>query len=347
MRGLSMVILAALAPSGMAASAPERIDLDALRLDEVQIVGTHNSYHQAPDAAMLDHLRTSGFSDGPYWTGPRLARAIDYSREPLSAQLDRGIRALELDVHDDPDGALLPAHPEPGFKTLHKASYDPRSSCPIFADCLKQLAGWSSAHPGHVPIVLMIEVKDGGRGRGASCAGLCDEGWKRLKLALRGAFGASLLLPRDVGKNWPTVREARGKVMVMLLDAETHARSYRAETERDGDDIIFTAVRPAKRMPLRANAHDRIAILPNPEDPRIADARRAGMLVYTRADADTEEARRNDGRRRDTAFASGATFISTDFPGPDARFSDYSVGFGGDDFVRCNPIARDRCAGKR
>jgi hypothetical protein len=348
MRGPSMVILAALVHAATPASASERTDLDGLRLDEVQIVGTHNSYHQAPDAVMLERLRNAEISDGPYWTGPRLARAIDYSREPLPVQLDRGIRALELDVHDDPDGILLAARPEPGFKTLHKARYDPRSSCPVFADCLAQVAGWSLANPGHVPIVLMIEVKDGGRGGGASCAGLCAEGWKRLKQALRDAFGRSLLTPGEIGGAWPTLGETRGKVIVMLLDAETHARSYRAETGRDGDDIVFTAVRPAKRAPLRANAHDRIAILPNPDDPRIADARRAGMLVYTRADADTEEARRNDGRRRDAAFASGATFISTDFPEPDPRFSDYAVRFGGEGFVRCNPnTARDRCAGKR
>jgi len=348
MRGLSKLIPAVLLTAGSPA-LPEPGALDDLRLDEVQIVGTHNSYHQAPDTAMLDRLRGSEISDGPYWTGPRLARAIDYSRAPLADQLDQGIRALELDVHDDPDG-ILPAGRmgTPGFKTLHKARYDPASSCPLFADCLKQVADWSTANPDHVPIILMVEVKDGGKGRGDDCAGLCGEGWVRLKGALRDAFGAALLTPGEIGGTWPMLRDVRGRIMVMLLDEESHARSYRIQAERDGDDIVFTAVRPAKRMPLRANRHDRIAILPNPHDPRIADARRAGMLVYTRADADTEEARRNDGSRRDAAFASGATFISTDFPSPDPRFSGYSVRFADDAFIRCNPVtARNRCAPSR
>jgi hypothetical protein len=339
---------------------------DMLRLDEVQIIGTHNSYHQRPDAILLEYLRTSGFSEGGYWTGARLARAIDYGREPLDQQLDRGIRALELDVHDDPEGTLF-QHPPlldtlarngkspdrpwdplskmrtPGFKVLHKQTYDPRSNCPLLADCLAQVADWSKSHAGHLPIILMIEVKEGAPARKLGCVGLCADGWRRLKRQLADAFGTRLLRPGDVGVTWPTLGALRGKVMVMLLDEEDHAQSYRAETDRDGNDLIFTAARPAKHAPLRAGPHDRIAILPDPRDPRISEARRAGLLVYTRADADTEEARRNDSSRREAAFDSGAAFVSTDFPSPDPRFSNYSVRFGAG-FVRCNPVtARGRC----
>jgi len=50
-----------------------------------------------------------------------------------------------------------------------------------------------------------------------------------------------------------------------------------------------------------------------------------GFLVRTRADADTTEARQNNTTRREKAFASGAQYISTDFPEPLAAFSDYCV----------------------
>ncbi|MEG3145962.1 Ca2+-dependent phosphoinositide-specific phospholipase C [Sphingomonas sp. RT2P30] len=339
---------------------------DLLRLDEVQMIGTHNSYHLRPDAILLEYLRHSGFTEGGYWTGPRLADAIDYAREPLGQQLDLGIMALELDVHDDPAGTLFARPPlldalvrggkvadapwdpagkmrTPGFKVLHKPTYDPRSSCPLLADCLAEIAGWSKAHPDHLPIILMIEVKEDAPARDRNCVGLCADGWTRLKRQLRDAIGSALLLPGDVGTAWPTLGALRGKVMVMLLDDEDHARSYRAATDRDGDDVIFTAARPAKRAPLRVGAHDRIAILPDPRDPRIADARRAGLLVYTRADADTEKARHADPRRREAAFASGATFVSTDFPSVDPRFPGYAVHFD-HGFARCNPVtARRRC----
>ena len=52
---------------------------------------------------------------------------------------------------------------------------------------------------------------------------------------------------------------------------------------------------------------------------------RAGFLVRTRADADTLEARRNDPTRRDKALASGAQFVSTDYPEPRLDFSTYEV----------------------
>ena len=51
----------------------------------------------------------------------------------------------------------------------------------------------------------------------------------------------------------------------------------------------------------------------------------AGYMVRTRADAETLEARTNDTARRDRAFASGAQLISTDYPQPNPKFSNYHV----------------------
>ena len=70
---------------------------------------------------------------------------------------------------------------------------------------------------------------------------------------------------------------------------------------------------------------------------RIQRLVKAGYLVRSRADADTREARANDTRRRDQAFASGAQAISTDYYLPATHFgNDYQVAIEGN--VRCNPI---------
>jgi hypothetical protein len=66
---------------------------------------------------------------------------------------------------------------------------------------------------------------------------------------------------------------------------------------------------------------------------------KAGFLVRTRSDADTVEGRKNDVTRREKAFASGAQFISTDFPEPRADFSVYQVRLPGDRVARPNPIS--------
>ena len=68
---------------------------------------------------------------------------------------------------------------------------------------------------------------------------------------------------------------------------------------------------------------------------------RRGFLVRTRADIGTRESRANDPRRRDKAFASGAQFISTDYPESNPRFSDYRVRFERGIVVRTNPLNGD------
>lgn len=98
-----------------------------VRLNELQVLGSHNSYHLRPEQAVLDGVSA---------INPALAAEIDYEHLPLTAQLeDHGIRQLELDVYADPDGGRFaerpaleivglptasgePALDEPGFKVL-------------------------------------------------------------------------------------------------------------------------------------------------------------------------------------------------------------------------------------
>ena len=77
---------------------------------------------------------------------------------------------------------------------------------------------------------------------------------------------------------------------------------------------------------------------PVAEQARIRDLVSVGFLVRTRADANTVEARANDIRRRDAAFASGAQAISTDYYLPSNPFgNDYRVWI--EEAVSCNPIS--------
>jgi hypothetical protein len=80
--------------------------------------------------------------------------------------------------------------------------------------------------------------------------------------------------------------------------------------------------------------------------PRITADVKAGLLVRTRADADTVEARAGDTRRRDAALASGAQYVSTDYRHPDPRWPDYQARLPGGAVTVCNPQRRpERCAG--
>ena len=78
---------------------------------------------------------------------------------------------------------------------------------------------------------------------------------------------------------------------------------------------------------------------PNGDFDQIKRAVKQGFLVRTRADSGTKESRINDTSNRDKAFASGAQFVSTDYPEPDARFSNYRCRLPDGLVARLNPIS--------
>ena len=73
---------------------------------------------------------------------------------------------------------------------------------------------------------------------------------------------------------------------------------------------------------------------------RIRQMVEAGFLVRTRADIPTEEARSGDTTRRDSAFASGAHYVSTDYPEVSPFGSGYIARLPGAERLaaRCNPV---------
>ena len=73
---------------------------------------------------------------------------------------------------------------------------------------------------------------------------------------------------------------------------------------------------------------------------QIEAALKAGLIVRTRADADTREARTNDTARQVQALASGAQYISTDYMTPDTRFSAYVAKLPGGGKARLSPAHR-------
>ena len=178
--------LAALAPFGTEAAtlscnrdAPDiaqagagcaRSWLDAhLRLNQLQLVGTAESYKLAPSAGVLSMVRMGSKKD---------AQALDFGEPPIAVQLDAGARALSFDVAYDPKGGpfkspalasmagelldpdYVAAMSTPGFKVIHVLDVDYRSSCLSLKDCLGQVATWSRAHPNHMPIIIALRTND-------------------------------------------------------------------------------------------------------------------------------------------------------------------------------------------
>ncbi|MGP0064898.1 MAG: Ca2+-dependent phosphoinositide-specific phospholipase C, partial [Isosphaeraceae bacterium] len=99
--GLAIFLLLGVAAGATTAGEP--------RLNQIQVIGSHNSYHIAPTEAILQLIAS---------TGKSRAQGLDYTHRPLGEQFGQlGIRQIELDVFADPKGGLFA---EPHLRKLVK-----------------------------------------------------------------------------------------------------------------------------------------------------------------------------------------------------------------------------------
>jgi Phosphoinositide phospholipase C, Ca2+-dependent len=373
-----VLLLTALALAGLLAAACRPITVGGgtggdggngrgpkVTINQIQVLASHNSYHVEPEPALLTALRSviGAATDG-----------FEYTHRPLAAELDAGVRQVELDVFvDDPGGGRY-AHPKlvpllglapidpalarPGLKVLHVQEVDYRSTCPTFVDCLQDIRNWSRDHPGHLPITIQVEAKDDVIPDPAGLGFVQPLPWTApafatLEAEIRSIFGdKGIISPGDVkGRSpslaaavrkgrWPTLAEARGQIMFVLDDKGAKRDAYRAQVPDVDDRLIFVDVPPGDPDAAVTVVNDPIG-----DAARIRDLVTQGFIVRTRADADTVEARSGDTTRRDAAFASGAQYVSTDYVFPDDHFgTGYVVDLPGTDAARCNPVnAPKRC----
>ncbi len=336
---------------------PDWID-SHLRMNQLQLIGTHNSYKLAlPDDELVAHRAVDAAG----------ADSIDYAHRPLAEQLDRGLRGLELDVYPDPQGGRYLQPPgarrrgyaqspwtsderqkmqRRGFKVMHLADIDFRSSCLTLQDCLTIVREWSQAHPRHLPILITLNAKDGRGDAGAVQPLPFDASvFDALDAEIRAALPDDLLLRPDQVQGahptlrdavridgWPLLGQARGKVL-LALDEDAHKVAlYRGARRSLEGRAMFVNINEGSPAAAYLTLND-----PLGDGTRIARAVAAGYLVRTRADADTREARSGDTQRREAAFHSGAQYVSTDYPWPDQRWGDYRVKFpSGAPYARLN-----------
>ena len=334
-----------------------------LRIDQLQLVGTAESYKQRPNAALIGLIRMGGKKD---------AEALDYGQPPIPTQLDNDVRTLSFDVAYDPKGGayknpagasmamdLLPADyvaamARPGFKVVHVLDVDYQSSCLALGDCLKQVADWSAAHPRHLPIVITLHTNDTKTPMpGATKPLPCDTAaMDALEVEVRAAFGPEQIITPDMvqgehaslreavlAHNWPKLGAARGKVIVVLDDSAAKVAAYRGARANLEGRAMFVVTDTTS--PVAA-----FLSLPDPvkDGSHIAAAVRDGFMVITRADADTREARTGNTARRDAAFRSGAQVVQSNFVVADPRIGPYRVSLADNAGAMCGQeLAPERC----
>lgn len=289
---------------------------DRVDWNRVQSVATHNSYAVAPN----------GIQSAVLWlVEPGELSALQYSHPPLWDQLDLGVRSFELDVRVHSDGAL---------RTTHVPLLVNGSNAPDFALALEEVALWSTSHPGHLPVTVLVEFKSDYRFLDPTLADWSPESLTLVDEAVAAALGERLLRPAELeaktaGEKWPRVGELRDRVMVIMHPGGVV----------DAYSSVPAAVRTmfvgASGGEVQDAAAAGVFVVHNDPDPAVVSAFvDSGAVVRTRADADLVL----DPALRDRALASGAQLVSTDFPGPlpDAA-SGYAVAFEGGALSRIDP----------
>jgi hypothetical protein len=281
-----------------------------LRMNHLQAKGTHNSYHLRP-------------------FGSELISEYNYSHAPLAEQASRlGVRQFELDVW------YIPGL---GLRVYHNP-YDSGTTCAALTDCLNDLLNWSVDNPTHVPLWILIEVKDHELVvDGVDLLTLVEEDinsvWPRERRIqpddVRGA--QENLRDAVVEEGWPLLDVVRGKAAFALLDKTEIRDAYIEQYPGLVNATLFAIV----------DVDDPAAALiswtqPDSKAEALKSASEAGFIVRTRSDSQTSEAQTNNRTRLQLALESGAQMISTDFPGNDETV-EYSVWIP-DGPVRCNPL---------
>jgi hypothetical protein len=332
-----------------------------VRVNQIQIIGSHNSYHAGFAPSERKYLEMKN---------PKALRGLDYHHAPLADQLSGGVRQIEIDVFADAKGgrfahpaivrsvaeAGLPADPDfdpqhemdkPGFKVMHIQGLDERSTCHTFVACLNDVRTWSKQHPQHVPIFILVETKEGPLREmpdAVKTEPFTAAVFDALDAEIRSVFKpGEMITPDEVrgsaptlidavhaGK-WPTLAEARGRV-IFLMDQRHAGPIYAQGHPSLRGRILFTNAVPG--------APDAAFVEQNSGSLEEIDALvKQGYLVRTRTDEGTEQARTNNTTRRDLALSSGAQMISTDYPSTEpSPWTKFSVELPDGLVARCNPV---------
>ena len=355
------VTLLAIGKMVMAQQNSQAVQDKIVHLNQIQVIGSHNSYHAGFAPSERKYLEMKN---------PKGLRSLDYHHAPLADQLSGGVRQIEIDVFADPEGgryahpaivqqvaaAELPPDPnfdpqhemdKPGFKVMHIQGVDERSTCHTFVACLNDVRTWSKQHPNHLPIFILVETKEDSPHEvpnAVKALPFTATVFDALDAEIRSVFKPNEMITPDevrgnastlveavhVGK-WPTLAKARGRV-IFLMDQQHVGPIYAEGHPSLRGRILFTNAIPG--------APDAAFVEQNDGSVEAINALvKQGYLVRTRTDESTEQARTNNTTRRDLALSSGAQMLSTDYPlSEPSPWTTYSVGLPGGLVARCNPV---------
>jgi hypothetical protein len=323
---------------------------DSIRLNDIRILASHNSYKKRPDERIVKFLQKFE----RYLSNDLDPKRMDYGHLPLTEQFeDYEIRGIELDLYNDPRGGHFQKRrinrfirglkqtandsimKQPGLKVLHIADIDYESNYRSFTEALLEIKAWSIKHTQHTPLFVNIEVKE--RSPGNYSRVLRFLGFKpavefdsaaylKIDEAIVAIFEHDELLSPSLLRDtfatvnqriqkigWPKLNEVLGKTAFIFDGNGDEYARYSKEK------VAFSYGKPED--PETAFVIRNNAIGKEEEIEQLAKH----YIVRTRSDVETLQARENDYTLFDAAIRSDAQVISTDYYMPDTRLGSYFI----------------------
>ena len=290
---------------------------DEIRLDDIRVVATHNSYKQ-------DIPSASAFLYGAIGMGGRYG----YSLPTLTEQLNTGVRSFELDIYSS-------SSVQGGFAVMHNSLVDGGSSASSLYLALSELKMWSDYNPKHVPVTVLIEPKTlGGMGYSA----LNSDDLLALDEMLAELFGAKLYTPAQAlggyssfselraDNGYPFLSEMLGKFIFLLHDGSAAERYIALDTTMRTQKMFYAIdlYNDSGHAPQAM-----FAIINGFSDERGRTAYERAVATHFIIRTMADEYGDFGEEKLASVLQSEANIISTDYPPGSAEEYGYEVTFGG------------------
>ena len=272
-----------------------------LRLNEIQFLATHNSFKAMPS------MYWSKFAE-IFW-GQKVRNGY-YGLPYLTEQLDMGYRGLELDI------ALY----DGDFVLTHNPTTDWRTNGPDFRLALEEIKLWSDINQGHIPLNLMIQVRDTWAPYSHRFSAFKKQDLIKLDNLLKEIFGEEgIIKPADViGDNntlreavendgWPLLTDSMGKVFFSILFDQQKNLDYYVDidpTFATQSSFVFT--RPSAEI----TAYTAMILADNPFEEGVEEMVGKNYILRTRIDEQFEFSE----ERRQASIELGSVILATDYP---------------------------------
>ncbi len=182
----------------------------SIKLNDIQILASHNSYKKRGSAiGKLFVGLGDSFAE---------ANALKYGYKNFTDQFESGIRSMEIDLRLR----------KTSFVLTHVPLVDNGSVAPDFAMALEEIKLFSDNNPNHIPIIMLMEIKDDWMILDHALQSIGSEQLEMLDNLLFEKLGDTLFIPSEMmesGKSiqetvtttgWPSVQSLLGKVIFVL-----------------------------------------------------------------------------------------------------------------------------------